>query len=718
MKVLIAVVTGLVSVLNAFAAQQIVSGTVYDNCRDPVVGAEVWSDSAEQTRYTVLLGKFVLPLRANAKSPVTVTISMTGYKTWKDYIEIPQTIPKNITLEKVGKCDPPTRPAVPTPRPVDPARNPSLLELELKSTDPAKRLNALKVLATLGKEALPSAPAIAEAVRDPDASVRMQALITLRAIQVRSSVVRDSLLMAMRVEDVGCAAIQVLREIDKSAATVTQWNAVAADEQVSLDVRLCAAATVIEVKHAISPEGETAIASGLWAGRSKALELAVMSDASIRGFAEPLGRFLSGYATPMDMVKRILETVSRADEETQGRFAKTFNPPFERLSDYAVGSDQLDKGAREMLRSAMRVRTNDVISCGFGYERWPEYVTKYITFIDRAEKLGVMDARSSARTLLSQSQQMFCILRDNELQTNQAREVLAVAIQRRGEAALDPLRDALSDEKRRDRAWVAASLYVLTGGTDSQATGVLLAPAYDPGPGFSPIDVFARVRPIRDERVIAALEKSAAKSNEKAANALVHGLLDDSARERTAARLLQSDDYPAFLVGARLIEGLPKLAPGTVRLLLKGLESSERWRRGEQSRSLLTRHARSAVPVIAEELAKRKPTETTELLSVLNAMKGEAAPAVPAVTALLRTASQLDAIQTLAEIGAASTPAVPQMIEIVRSERSPNRAAAARALGAIGPNAAAAAVSLHALALAKDEVLRNAALEALAKIER
>jgi hypothetical protein len=598
---------------------------------------------------------------------------------------------------------------------VDPARSPSPLELELKSTDSAKRLNALKVLATKGKEALPSAPAIAEAVRDTDPSVRMQALVTLGAIGARSPVVKDALLLAMRVEDVGCAAIKALREIDKSAAMITQWNAVAADEQVSLEGRLCAAATVIEVKRAISREGETAIATGLLAGRSKALELAVMSDASIRGFAELLGRFLTGYTTPIAMVKRILETVSRADEETRSRFEKTFNPPFERLSHYAVGSDEFAEGAREMLRSEMRTRKDDVLSCeSFGSAKWPDYVT----FIDRAEKLGALDARSSVRTLLLQSEQMVCsFLGREELLTKPARQVLAAAIQRRGEAALDPLREALSDEKRRDRGWVAASLYVLTSGTDSQATGVLLAHDSNLGRDFNPIDVFAQVRPIRDERVIAALERAVANFGDPAADALLHGLPDDSAREQTAARLLL-DDYSKFFVSARLLDELPNFAPATVRLLLNALEDSESWRRGERLRSLLIRHAQSAAPVIAEELAKRKPTETNDLLSVLQAMKGDATPAVPAVTALLPTPSQRDAIQTLAAIGAPSAPAVPQLIDILRSRRSPNRAAAARALGAIGPSASAAAAPLHAAALEKDEALRAAALEALAKIER
>lgn len=53
----------------------------------------------------------------------------------------------------------------------------------LKDLDPAERVRAAKILATLGLDARPAIPALTASLSDPDADVRRQALVALRAIQ-------------------------------------------------------------------------------------------------------------------------------------------------------------------------------------------------------------------------------------------------------------------------------------------------------------------------------------------------------------------------------------------------------------------------------------------------------------------------------------------------------------------------------------------------------
>jgi HEAT repeat protein len=58
----------------------------------------------------------------------------------------------------------------------------------------------------------------------------------------------------------------------------------------------------------------------------------------------------------------------------------------------------------------------------------------------------------------------------------------------------------------------------------------------------------------------------------------------------------------------------------------------------------------------------------------------------------------------------------PELLGVLKTRRSPNRAAAARALGAIGPNAAAAIPHLEPLQRDRDDLLRAAATDALLQI--
>ena len=72
------------------------------------------------------------------------------------------------------------------------------------------------------------------------------------------------------------------------------------------------------------------------------------------------------------------------------------------------------------------------------------------------------------------------------------------------------------------------------------------------------------------------------------------------------------------------------------------------------------------------------------------------------------------AIEAIGKLGPVAQPAVPELAEILKSGPTPNRKAAAQALGGIGP--AAVSDLITALRGEKEQSVRNAAATSLAKI--
>jgi hypothetical protein len=667
--------------LSSPAAAEKISGTVVDGKGKAIEGAEVTSVDAVQPRYTASSGEFVMELRPTAKSPVRVTVRKGGYETFTYYIDIPQTVPRKIPLQ--GGHPPPVAPKASTPRPpTAPQKPPSVLELELKSTDAAKRVNALKVLATKGKEALPAASAIAEAVRDAEPSVRMQAVLTLGALRPRDPEIKDVLLLAMRSKDIGCLAAQVLGSIEKPDAMVTPLNAVAGDKQVPIGVRMCAATMSVDITGEISTEAAEPIALALLDDNSTGLDLALRSEASIRRFAYGLAIVAGRRTLPLDTFVRVLEVIAVADEMTLTSFAYqlTTKAHYEVLADYAEADARLSPAARPLLRNAFVRWKELIVPCDYGPP------SDYVRFIDGAEKLGVFNSEDAVTALLLQSKWMNCtdFGEPDADKTREARQAIHLAIRRRGDAASVPLRKVFGQTDRPDHVWIAATIYMLTRGADAEATEVLLEQSradYPTSEVLDPIPLFAEVLPLRHDGVINALASAAEAGNEAAALALFRGLESAGGWERVAVRLLPSVKPAIVEIGAALLKRLPQLAPATVAKLVEANGKSESW----MIRNVLIKHAASAVP---------------------------------AITALLRTPRQSDAIKALESMGATAAPAVDALVAIVKSRRAANRAAAARALGAIGSGAAAAVPALRDASKEKDEVLRTEALAALVKIAK
>lgn len=653
------------------------SGIVVDGKGNPKTSAEVTADQAKQPAYTTSTGKFVLRLRENATTPVTVRVTARGCQGWSDVIDIPQTVPLPITLT----CDA----ATPAPKPAKPAKQkqdaparqhvPTPAEQALKSPDAATRLNALKVLAANPKAALPAVRAIAEAMKDSDLGVRTQAVALIEKLHPNDDTIRDELRLLLRDVNIGCGAASALRAMG-APDLVSSLKAVAGDSQAPAAVRVCAAALVVDVTHAYSEEVYAAIAAGLNSKDTQAFSLATSNDAAIRRLAGPLGSWITRQYVPDEQVRRMLQVLST---EPQGRLA--FDEEFSSAAGYAqllrYSKFDLTASERELLRH--------------GFERWKntskhcltDEAAEFVEFVDRAQELRWMTDDEAAVTLEYQLfPSLFCPEVDWQ-RKQQNSELITAALRKHGDAAIPPLRKELAARSFAS-SWAAISLYILTRGTDAEATAILLNELDQSMSAdrahIDPLPTFAAVRPIQDSRVTNALANEASWGNEKAAQVLID-CVPEEMREPTATALLRLPRGSAVDTGLRLLPAGQK----------------------------------AAVIIVAELTGGGvDPSSIALLLTRLASMKSDAAPAVPAVTALLRTDRQLQPIETLAAIGSASAPALDQLAGILRTRTSPNRVAAARAIGMIGTSPAATA-ALRAAADETEPALRDAAREALAK---
>ncbi len=140
--------------------------------------------------------------------------------------------------------------------------------------------------------------------------------------------------------------------------------------------------------------------------------------------------------------------------------------------------------------------------------------------------------------------------------------------------------------------------------------------------------------------------------------------------------------------------------------------------------------SRSAVPALTAALSDREPFVRMDAALALMRLRGEGRPAAPALARALRddrNRTNLGAFpftvqeQVAVALGwvTAGTPdAVPALTDALRSARTErSREAAARALGEVGPDARPAVAELRKLTDAPDLGVRQAAREALEKIE-
>lgn len=130
--------------------------------------------------------------------------------------------------------------------------------------------------------------------------------------------------------------------------------------------------------------------------------------------------------------------------------------------------------------------------------------------------------------------------------------------------------------------------------------------------------------------------------------------------------------------------------------------------------------APAAVVRVLVDILEKEGLLASDAAIALGELGPVAAAAVPTLIKALRNSDKDErrwAADALGKMGPAATPAVPGLIEVLKKDAEPDaRRNAAQALGELGAAARPAAAALKAAAHDKDEGVRDAAAQALAKL--
>jgi hypothetical protein len=174
----------------------------------------------------------------------------------------------------------------------------------------------------------------------------------------------------------------------------------------------------------------------------------------------------------------------------------------------------------------------------------------------------------------------------------------------------------------------------------------------------------------------------------------------------------------------------PEVVPALAKILAEDPDAEAR-HRAALSLLKIGSPARTAVPELAQALDDEEPAVRMNAALALSALGAEARPAVPAlIEAIERKDNRTNlgtffftiqeiAVQALGQAGAGTSAGVPVLTRALKAARSTQtRQVLARALGNIGAAARPAAPQLRSLLSNKLPAVREAAAEALKRIDR
>lgn len=213
------------------------------------------------------------------------------------------------------------------------------------------------------------------------------------------------------------------------------------------------------------------------------------------------------------------------------------------------------------------------------------------------------------------------------------------------------------------------------------------------------------------EAVATGLGRAAAKPDSDTGR-IVQGLLQTLRDKEPSVRWNAAEALAG--VGPRAVSAKPELLAA-----LEDANDLVRLRAAIALGKIDPKAPEAAVRVLIATLEK-EGLLASDAAMALGALGPRAAAAVPTLIKALRS-SDKDvrrwAADALGKLGPAATPAVPGLIEVLRKDAEPDaRRNAAQALGELGSAAGPVAAALKAAARDKDEGVRDAAAQALAKL--